>query len=252
MKHELELFAGSHGVKIDYMESAPSTNDIAKDHFYDNGDVVIAAWQSCGRGQRGNSWQSRPGENLTFSLVLKPDFLPAEMQFLLSETVALAVVKLLCEYDIRAQVKWTNDIYVGGKKIAGILIENDVCGANLSRSIVGIGFNVNQTEFDSRLSNPTSLALLTGKKHEPAEVFKALYRSLINNFASLEQGYISEIEGLYHKSLYRQGEQHRYLTPTGESFMGTIERVEPTGELIITHEDGTQRGYLFKEIEFTI
>lgn len=252
MKRELELFGVRHGVKIDYMESTPSTNDIAKNHLYGNGDVVIAASQSCGRGQRGNSWQSLPGKNLTFSLVLKPDFLPAEMQFLLSEAVALAMVNFLREYGIRAQVKWTNDIYVDGKKIAGILIENDVCGANLSRSIVGIGFNVNQTEFDNSLPNPTSLSLLTGERHNLSEVFEAIYSSLMNNFASLEQGYVSEIESHYHKSLYRRGKQHRYLTPTGESFMGTIERVEPTGELIVTHSDGTQRGYLFKEIEFTI
>ena len=105
-------------------KSMPSTNSEVAKPGYRHGDAVIAREQTAGRGQRGNKWSSKAGENLTFSLVWEPTFMEAKRQFLLSEAVALALVDTLKEYDIRPKIKWTNDIYVGNKKICGILIEN--------------------------------------------------------------------------------------------------------------------------------
>ena len=103
-----------------------STNAEAKNPCYAHGDVVVALEQTAGRGQRGNKWDSAAGQNLTLSLIWKPDFLPAKEQFLLSEAVALALVDTLAQYKVEATIKWTNDIYVGDDKVCGVLIEHDL------------------------------------------------------------------------------------------------------------------------------
>ena len=105
---------------IYHFDQLTSTNNEATSSAYAEGDVVWADEQSAGRGQRGHKWESRKGENITFSVVLEPKFLPAIKQFLISEVVALAMVDALQYYGIGAKIKWTNDIYVGDKKLAGI------------------------------------------------------------------------------------------------------------------------------------
>ena len=125
---------------------------------------VIAAYeQTAGRGQRENIWLSEPGKNLTASIVLKHDGtilsrVSADNQFIISEMISKAVVGLLADYGVVARIKWPNDIYVGDKKICGILIEHTLRGSSIINSIIGVGLNVNQTEFDESLPNPTSLA----------------------------------------------------------------------------------------------
>ena len=128
MKEILAQFARQAGVTIDILEQTDSTNNRAAESRYGAGDVVIAERQEAGRGQRGNSWSSTPGENLTFSVVLRPDFLPAERQFRISKAVALAVADTIAEAGLRPAIKWPNDIYIGDRKVTGILIENDLMG----------------------------------------------------------------------------------------------------------------------------
>ena len=127
-----------------------STNNYAKQLVSDKveeGTVVLAQFQSKGRGQQGNYWESETGKNLLFSLILYPDFLEAEFQFSLSMLVSLAIVSVLDEETDEVQIKWPNDIYVGKLKIAGILIENTIKGSKLGSTIVGVGLNLNQEMF---------------------------------------------------------------------------------------------------------
>lgn len=140
-----------------------STNDDAKRPEYRHGDIVWAERQTAGRGQRGHSWTSPEGENLTFTLVLEPVFLPVGEQFLLSEAVTLALTDTFAAFGIDARIKWTNDIYVGDKKLVGILIEHSYSGPTLARTIAGIGINVNQRAFDPALPNPVSMAVASGR-----------------------------------------------------------------------------------------
>ena len=232
-------------------KSLPSTNTEAKKAGYRHGDAIIAREQTAGRGQRGNKWSSRAGENLTFSLVWEPTFLEAKRQFLLSEAVALALTDTLAKWDIRSKIKWTNDIYVGNKKICGILIEHDLgTEGKLARTIVGIGLNVNQKEFDEWVPNPTSMALVGGKTLDMNEVFQALYEALERRYEQL-QNTPEELEREYDALLYRKGELHTYRLPTGKTFHGVIQGVKPTGELLVESE-GMVVPYLFKEIEFII
>ena len=150
---------------IMWFKSVDSTNEEARRRIseIDNLSVLSALEQTAGRGQRGNKWTSNAGENLMFSVVLKfsPEYsgLDARDQFVLNEIAALSVVDFLRSHGIHAQIKWPNDIYVGSRKICGILIENSLRGNRLSSSIIGIGLNINQRNFDVNLPNPTSMVL---------------------------------------------------------------------------------------------
>ena len=182
---------------IYHIHETTSTNDLLRDEKYREGDVVWADFQTAGRGQRGHKWSSDAGENLLFSVALEPAFLPVTEQFLLSETVALSLSDLLADYGIATKIKWTNDIYVGDRKIVGILIEHIYSGAKLTRTIVGIGLNVNQCEFDPSLPNPTSMALQTGKRYDLREVLEHFVARLMYNYEQLRQGAGQRIQSRY-------------------------------------------------------
>ena len=171
---------------IHRIEETTSTNDDARDAKYRHGDIVWAERQTAGRGQRGHKWSSAEGLNLTFSLVLEPRFLPAGEQFLLNEAVALALTDTFAQFGIAARIKWTNDIYAGDKKLVGILIEHSYSGQTLARTIVGIGINVNQTEFDPALPNPVSMAMVAGRTFDRGEVLEAFRRQIGIRYAQLE------------------------------------------------------------------
>lgn len=233
-------------------DTLTSSNDEARAPRYSEGDWIGVEHQTAGRGQRGHSWSSLAGEDITGSLLLEPRFLAVREQFSISQAVALALVDLLKEYGIAAEIKWTNDIYVSGRKVAGILIEHNLAGAVLSRTVVGIGLNVNRMAFDPELPNPTSMALLTGRTFDREEVLQRLHRALMARYGQLREGGGEPLQEEYHAHLYRLGEAQRFRLPTGEEFEGVIRGVERDGTLRVEHPDGCVRGYLFREIEFVI
>lgn len=237
---------------IYHFDKLASTNDEAVKPSYAEGDIVWADVQSAGRGQRGHKWESREGENITFSAIFEPTFLPATKQFLLSEVVALAVVDALRYYGIGARIKWTNDIYVGDRKLAGILIEHKLSGINISRTIAGIGLNVNQLEFSADLPNPVSMRQITRLELDCREVLERVAEKLMERYEMLRRGEEQQLQADYHELLYRRDALHWYFLPDGKAFRGTIRGVEPSGALIVENEKGEQRSYLFKEIEFSV
>ena len=215
-------------------------------------DVVWAECQSAGRGQRGHTWHSNEGVNLTFSTVLKPAFLTAVEQFMLSEVVALSLVDALAEYGVECRIKWTNDIYAGDKKIAGVLIEQSLAGDTIARTVVGIGLNVNQREFPTGLPNPTSIVVERGAECERREVLECFLKHLEKWYSRLERGEREVIESAYNYRLYRRDEFHAYALPSGERFEAAIRGVRATGHLVLEHRDGSFGEYAFKEVEFVI
>lgn len=237
---------------IYYIEHTTSTNDEVRDPKYGHLDAVWAEHQSAGRGQRGHSWHSDKGENITFSVVLTPTFLPIQEQFLLSEIVALSLVHTLREYGIECRIKWTNDIYAGDNKIVGILIEHALTGDTLSRTIVGIGLNVNQRVFPADIPNPTSMAYERGQQFDREDVIKRIIVNLDALYRRLERGEKRDIEREYVDTMYHLGEPHTYAYPDGEKFVATIRGVRHSGELCLEHRDGTIREYAFKEVEFVL
>ncbi len=236
---------------IYHLDITSSTNDDARDEKYREGDVVWAEFQTAGRGQRGHVWHSKRGENLTFSVVLEPTFLPITEQFSVSEAVALSLVDMLAEYGIEARIKWTNDIYVSDKKLVGILIEHSLAPTTLRRTIVGIGININQTEFDASLPNPVSMAQLLGRELKAEEVLHCFLKHLQLNYATLR-----EMQNVLHKRynslLYRLNEWHTYALPSGERFQAKILGTAQNGALRLEDENGKAKDYLFKEVEIVI
>ena len=236
---------------IYHFDTTASTNDDARDEKYHEGDVVWADYQTAGRGQRGHEWHSRKGENLTFSVVLEPTFVPIAEQFSVSEVVALSLVDMLAEYGIGSRIKWTNDIYVGDRKLVGILIEHSLSSTTLRRTIVGIGINVNQTEFDSSIPNPVSMAQLLGKELNAEEVLQCFLKHLQENYEALREMQ-NALHERYNSLLYRLNEWHAYALPSGERFSAKILGTAPNGALRLEDEKGKAKDYLFKEVEFVI
>lgn len=237
---------------IHYFKQLTSSNDEAAHTHYHEGDIIWVEQQTAGRGQRGHTWLSGEGMNLTFSAVLEPAFLPAQEQFSLLQVVALATVDALKEYDIDARIKWTNDIYVDNKKLVGILMEHKLQGSQIGRTIAGIGININQTEFDPSLPNPTSMRLITGKLHDREQVLKSITHHLMHRYQMLRQGEQAALHSDYLGKLYTLGEEHTFALPDGTRFQGTIMGVEPQGALKITTPEGAEHKFLFKEVEFVL
>ncbi len=233
-------------------DSLGSTNDEAQDQKYSHGDIVVAERQSAGRGQRGNKWLSGQGLNLTLSVVIEPEDIEVRSQFLVLQASALAICDVLEGYGLTPKIKWTNDIYIGDEKIVGILIENKLSGSMLKRSVVGVGLNVNQLQFDPSLPNPTSMALTAAKVFDRDEVLAALERAMRRRFDELSsEGHVS-IADDYHEHIYRLGEAHSFRLPSGAVQRGEICGVRPTGELIIDWLDGAKGEYLFGGVDFII
>lgn len=235
-----------------HFDTLSSTNDEARDRRYTEGDWLVAERQTAGRGQRGHSWSSGTGLNLTATLLLEPHFIAVREQFLLSQLAALALCDLLEGYGIAPRIKWTNDLYVGDRKIAGILIEHTLCGDRLNRTLVGIGLNINQSEFDPLLPNPTSMARVCGRKFPREEVSQRLWECLMARYEQLRGQGSEALQHDYHRRIYRLDQTQRFRLPSGAEFVGMIRDVAPTGELMVEHPDGQTRAYLFREIEFVI
>lgn len=223
--------------------------------------VVRAVEQTAGRGQRGNTWEAEPGLNLTLSFHLRPAGILPRQQFAVSEAIALAVRDTLARYDIAARIKWPNDIYVGDRKICGILIEHSLYGMEIRRSIAGIGLNVNQNRFVSDAPNPVSMTQLTGKSYDLDEVTDILGEAVERRMKSVARSSSAghsdmpcraEMHSEFMSALWRgEGEWPFRDTATGEMFRASIADVSPEGFLTLRPSDGTPlRRYAFKEVAF--
>ena len=166
--------------------------------------TVYSSFQSAGRGQRGNSWESEAGKNLLFSFVVYPDFLEAHRQFYLSQVTALALHDVLSTYTEGISIKWPNDIYWKDKKICGTLIENDLTGIHISRSISGSGVNLNQERFLSDAPNPVSLCQITGNQYNPREILEQIIEKVTEYYQLLKENRTEVLETRYKEALYRK------------------------------------------------
>lgn len=251
MKNLHTLFTGQTHL---HLPECPSTNDYASDLLAEiqpaEGTVITARSQTAGRGQVGRGWESAPGQNLTMSVILYPKFLSAARQFDLNIAVSLAVFAVVEQYAADVTVKWPNDIYVGNKKIAGILIRNTVSGQNLQSAVVGIGLNVNQKIFLSNAPNPTSLLTETGKKSEPLHLCADICTFLEKYYLQLKSGYAADLRRLYLQHLYRVGHPFTFQrTADASYFTGIITRVTSAGKIVIDTETGLET-FSLKEVRF--
>jgi BirA family biotin operon repressor/biotin-[acetyl-CoA-carboxylase] ligase len=241
------------GSKLFYYKKLPSTNsraaELLKNGGVPEGAVIRAGYQSAGRGQGGNSWESERNKNLLFSIILFPSMIRPEDQFLLSMAVSAGICDFLKRYSLTASVKWPNDIYVKDDKIAGILIENSVQRGKIENSIAGIGININQTKFLGDAPNPVSLSLLTGKHYDLTACLELIVRDLDRRYKQLVAEEFETIRGDYISSLYRKAGWH-YYSDRGGTFRGRISGVSGEGKLRIERTDGAVMEYQFREIDF--
>ena len=238
---------------IIYLESVDSTNNYAKNLINDGevpeGTVISAGFQTVGRGQLHNKWESEPNNNLLVSIILYPSEIRPEEQFVLSMAVSLAIKDLLEKYISGVKIKWPNDLYSGNDKIAGILIENAIAGNEIVHTIAGIGLNINQEHFLSDAPNPVSLKLITGIEYKTSEVLHQLISCLNDRYAAVLAGERKGLEKDYHSSMWRLGEWHKFRTNM-ETFTGQITGTDKSGCLLVRNENGITRNYAFKEIEY--
>ena len=245
------LFIG-HPVKT--LERVNSTNSYAleliKQSAPTEGYVVWGKEQFAGRGQRGAAWHSEPGTNLTFSVILRPQFLPLAEQFQLTKAIALGIAHFVsyCLVDsVHVKIKWPNDIYVKNCKIAGILIENVLEQSVLKYSVVGIGLNVNQVVFDPSLPNPVSLKLLTGKDFNAEDCLMQLCSFIEKQYLDLRAMDYPQIDGAYHNLLYRRGIWSDFQL-RGENITAEIQGVNRSGHLILKRKSTINNSYEIIEV----
>jgi BirA family transcriptional regulator, biotin operon repressor / biotin---[acetyl-CoA-carboxylase] ligase len=242
------LFVGKNLV---YLPQCPSTNSLASELIQTpeipEGTLVITDDQTGGRGQRGNSWVAEPGKNLTLSVILKPIFLLPKDQFQLSQAVAVAIADVLSiTLNQPAWIKWPNDVLINNRKVCGVLIENSITGEIIQHTIIGIGLNVNQTEF--LIPHAGSMRSVSGRKFELNDVLDPLLRHLESNYLELKSGRAANLAERYNQQLFRRGEQHQFLA-AGESFQGMIHGVAANGRLqVVVH--GVRREFDTKEIAY--
>lgn len=242
------LFVGKNLV---FVPHCPSTNTLAfqisQQPPVNEGTVVITDHQTAGKGQRGNTWEAEPRQNLTFSLILKPNFLAINKQFYLNVLVCLAIKDYLEEKRSGAvYIKWPNDILVHEKKISGVLIENQLQGSIISQSIVGVGININQNNFLS--PGATSLSNVSGDQFDLAEELPAILSFIEARYLQLRKGEYEILMDLYLANLYRRRAKHTFITD-GQTFEGEIEGVDEWGKLLV-RVDGAMKAFGMKEVRF--
>lgn len=214
------------------------------------GTVVIAYEQTHGRGQRGNTWQTEPGKNLTFSCILRPSFLTASQQFRLNMAVSLAVYDFLKIYlPTHLSIKWPNDLYWNDQKLGGILIENSIQGSHLVHSVAGIGLNINQLLFSEDL-RATSLGQATNMidGYNLEILLNQLLELLEKYYLMLRTGNFVSLQTYYQSLLYGRDVCRRFRYQNQE-MEGVITGVLESGLLEMDTPKGTQQ-FAFKEIEF--
>ena len=237
------------------LKSVDSTNNYAmqmvKNDIAKHGAAYFAYEQTAGKGQRNNQWLSAKGENIILSIVLEPKQFVITQKFYLNVITALAVKDLFNNYSTKTfKIKWTNDIYFGDRKAAGILIENIIAGNIITFSVAGFGVNVNQTNFDACLKNPVSLKQITGKDYDIVMLAKELRLLLQTRYFQLENNEKKILLNEYNQHLYKRNEIVRFKK-NNEVFKGKVIEVDEAGRLIIEHIN-IKEAFEFGSIEWII
>ena len=246
-------------IKWHRSDSIGSTNTYLRelgggDPDYDY-EVAVADFQTAGRGQKGNTWESEQGKNLLFSILAHPHNIKVRDQFYISEAIALAVSDSVIaaagpEYAPYFSVKWSNDIYYKDYKMAGILIENTLQGDRIMDTVVGVGLDVNQEVFLSDAPNPVSLKNITGMDYDRDKLLADIIDRFIG-YMELSEQQRHKVDKLYRERLYRREGYHKFRDANG-CFEACIEGIQPNGCLMLQTIDGEHRVYEFKQVQFIL
>ena len=236
------------------LDSVDSTNNYTATLINGNtpeGTVVIANEQTAGRGQRGNLWVSKPGENLTCTYLLRPKFLRISDQYILNKAIALAVNKAIQhfvpQYDVR--IKWPNDIFLQNKKVAGILVETSLQGGHIVSCLAGIGINVNQQHFQANSGNPISLIEVLGQEINLIDLLDVLSENLEVLYLQLKSGKFNGIDESYNQILWKKDELHTFYKE-GVSIIALVKSVDKKGYLHIINEQNQELIFMHGAIQW--
>ena len=246
-------------IKWHRSDSIGSTNTYLRelnggDPDYDY-EVAVASFQTAGRGQKGNTWESEAGKNLLFSILAHPQGIKVQEQFYISEAIALAVSDSVIafigpEYADGVSVKWSNDVYWKDFKMAGILIENTLQGDRILDTVAGVGLDVNQEVFVSDAPNPISMRNITGREFDIDALLNDIVERFIN-YMELPDDKRQEVDKLYRNRLYRREGYHEFRDENG-IFKACIEGIRPDGCLMLQTRSSEHRVYEFKQVQFIL
>ena len=223
--------------------------ELATNQSLKNGTIVVAESQLKGRGQMGNAWQSQQGKSLTFSMFHGFKSLDIANAFIITSAVSLALQKALTILQIpKVTVKWPNDIMSDSKKLCGILVENQLEGSRIDSSIIGVGLNVNETEFIG-LPQATSLKLESGNTFDLDEVLTVVSKSILHQLEQLETSNPATIRSAYEAVLFKKDTIAVFETTKGNRFNAIVRGVNQGGALELETEDGAQIQSRIKELK---
>lgn len=242
------------GSKLIELDETDSTNSYASRLIFDQspieGTVIMAGYQSAGKGQRGSGWESLKQQNLLISYILYPTFLPADQHFLLNQALSISVFEFISRNTTApVSIKWPNDVLVGNKKIAGLLIENSIRNNKFSSSVAGIGININQIIFKEYSLQATSLQLIENKIYDVKSCLSQLNSQIDKWYAILKSGNHKKITEYYEKALYGIGSTVGFDSK-GENFNAVIKGVNASGQLVLTKNSGDDVVYNNKELKY--
>lgn len=242
-------------IKIHLAETNSTSNWLRQ--WLDNDDVpsyssVSADFQTAGRGQYGNSWESEKGKNLLISFVVRPLELDIHQQFYLSMAIAIAIAESISKYISIVKIKWPNDIYINNNKIAGILIENTLRGSIIYDTIIGLGLNINQTKFISDAPNPISMKQITNTEYDIQTIADEILLKIQQYMLLVDNKKWKEIKQKYMSLLYQYDNCfHTFCTDTNK-FEAKINDILPDGRLVLIDKDQNKQYFYFKEVKFNI
>lgn len=244
----------NHRFNVKTVAEVVSTNlamqQLEKEGLLKNGDVLRAVNQTGGIGQTGNFWESEAGKNLTFSLFLDTHFIVATEVFQINKAVSLAIYDyLLGKSTPDVKIKWPNDVYIGDKKIAGMLTHNSFLGDKLENSIVGLGLNMNQLKFKSDAPNPVSLKIISAVDYNLEEELDSLLQFVYLRIIQLAKGEYKQLNSDYLERLLGLNEERPFQDPLGE-FKGVIKGVDSYGRLLIEKDTKELFTYDVKAVTF--
>lgn len=247
---------------LTFLDETISTNVYLKDlvqlEDLKEGTSVFAEYQKSGRGCGTNNWESEKSQNILFSVIFFPDFIPIINQFILSKITSISILEIL-KREVSTMnsalaeefsIKWPNDIYWKNKKIAGILIENLVSGEHLKQSIIGVGININQIDFSENLPNPISLRQILGVSFDRKMLFIQIIHNLHLYYLRLMKKEYQNIDKIYADNLFRKDGFHLFFSEDDGRFAASILGVDNIGRLLLKKTSGEEKAFSFKEISF--
>ncbi len=234
------------------LKEVDSTNNYAmgliQKGLANGGDAIFALEQTSGKGRRGKSWESVKGQNIVLSILSEMQWLPVHCQFQLSIAAAMACHDFFsCFVAGEIKIKWPNDVFINDRKAGGILIENVIQGRLWQWSVIGIGLNINQENFETSRFNPVSLKQLTGKAFDVQALAQKLHENVVTRITDLQNGGFNKMYECYNQNLFARNKKIK-LKKGNITFETTVQGVSFSGELIT--RDAMERTFGFDEVEW--